>query len=499
MALTPQLPPKNVADDLVDGYIRTSETVYRILHIPTFRKRYEAFWASGDPDEEFLAQLKLVMAIGAIVYDDGFSLRSSVLRWIYEAHTWTSAPKFKARLSITAIQNDLLLAVAREMNCAGGEPVWITAGALVRKAMHMGLHRDPDHMHGRTALADEMHRRIWNTILELSLQSSMTAGGPPLLSLCDFDTNPPGNFDDEQLLADDPVPKPEDTITQTSVARALRKTLPQRLAVTKALNDLGPVSTYDETLRLDAELRSAFKSLRRDLRGFVTDTDPKFEVLTVELWMHRYLSALHAPFFGPSLKESAYAFSRKVVVESSLQIWSSVCPKARVSTTADQRLRTGPQDLERLMLHGFEFHRTVGMQSALLLAVELRTLLQEEESLNPMFLRPDLVAVVSEAKEWSLRCIEAGETNVKAYFFVPIVAAHIEGLRRRLSGEALDQLLVKAVEEVEPACLPILQRMVAVTTGGADGGCTTVTEDMPSAVFDVPLEDWDFMVSCTTP
>jgi hypothetical protein len=49
--------------------------------------------------------------------------------------------------------------------------------------------------------------------LEVILQSSMTVGGPPLLSPSDFDTEPPSNIDDDKLMEDDALPKPKDEFT----------------------------------------------------------------------------------------------------------------------------------------------------------------------------------------------------------------------------------------------------------------------------------------------
>lgn len=501
---TPDLPPKDVADELVDCYLRTTETVYRILHVPTFRRDYEAVWVSGaEPDTAFLVQLKLVLAIGATTYDENFSLRVSASRWVYEAQTWASEPEFKSRLGIQSLQTNLLLLLARETAGIGGGLTWISAGALLRTAVYMGLHRDPSRLPKRSIFAAEMRRRLWNSILELTLQSSLTSGGPPLISLDDFDTEPPGNFDDDQLGAEDPAPKPEDCFTQMSVTIALRKTFPLRLAVTKFLNDLGSHGTYEETLRLDAELRASYKALSRTLQACTSTTGPspsRFQIRVVDFLMHRHLSSLHAPFFGPALHETAYAFSRKVVVETSLKIWCAACPSS--SIMAAQRRRRGDDaatspaadrdDLERLTACGSAFYRTVAMQAALLVAVELRTQLQEEESLGPVPLRPDLLSVLDEARTWSLRCIEAGETNMKGYLLVCVVAAQIGGLMRGVAKEEVPGLLVRAAEDAGETCLPMLEEMAAQgrAEGGGDGLQTTLGTPAPEG-----MEDWDFMVS----
>lgn len=108
IATKADLPPKDVADKLVDCYLQTTETIYRILHVPTLRRDYEALWVSDtEPDTVFLVQLKLVLAIGATTYDEQFSLRASAIQWVYGAQTWFSEPEFKSRLSIQALQTNI--------------------------------------------------------------------------------------------------------------------------------------------------------------------------------------------------------------------------------------------------------------------------------------------------------------------------------------------------------------------------------------------------------
>ncbi|KAK0707325.1 hypothetical protein B0H67DRAFT_495923, partial [Lasiosphaeris hirsuta] len=500
--LTAQLPARSVADALVDGYLRTTETVYRVLHIPTFRSEYETLWASpGSPDPGFLAQLKLVLAIGAVTLDATFSLRDAATRWVLEAQTWLSHPKYKSRLGIACLQTDLLLLIARELVGAGGEPVWVSSGALLRKAMQQGLHRDPTHIPGRTTLAVEMHRRVWHTVLELALQASMTSGGPPLISLDDFDTAPPGDFDDEQLLVAEPVPSLDEAFTQMSVARALWTTFPSRLAVAKFLNDLVSVGTYEEALRLDAALKASLKDLRRLLRGAeVAGGAPKFEILAVQFVMHRYVSALHVAFFGPSLQEATYAFSRNAVIETSLKIWRAANPVLPMDSHSGEQA-TSEQDLARLVLCGSGFYRTVAIQAALLVAVEMKAQLEEQqESFGPVLLRPDLVSVLEDSRDWCLRCMKAGETNAKGHLLVSALLAQIDAIRRGLSGVEMIAEVVKAAEDSGNEAVVVLEEMVARGRGEGPGD---VSQPMPldlssGAEMELPLEaidDWDFMVS----
>ena len=500
---TLDLPSREVADRLFDCYLRTSESIYRVLHIPSFRKDYDAFWVSGNPSNaNFLAQLQLVLVIGSTTSDEHFSLRSSAIQWASAAQAWLSQPKFKARLDLQSIQTQLLFVLAQEKVAVGGDPTWILAGALIRKAVYIGLHRDPSYLPASSTFAVEMRRRLWNTILEVALQSSLTSGGPPFISLDDFDSATPSNLDDDQLQADRPVLQPVDHFTHVSLAILLRKTFPQRLAVVKFLNDLVSARTYRETLRLDAELREAYKLLCRTLQvygspGSTKTTPSQFEIRVVDLMMHRYLSSLHAPYFSASLHETSYSFSRKVVVESSLKIWHAVfsSPAARQRSNAQSQhhLPAFPyyDDLTCLVTCTSGFYPTVTIHAAFLIAMELRMQLQEDEGLGltSVPLRPDLLAVLEESKKWCLRTIEAGETNVKGYLLVSVLAAHIDGLARGLDKEGVARSLVETVRRVGKECLPILERMAAVGKEGESGELVS-QEDLCGG-----MEDWGFLVS----
>ncbi|KAE8143657.1 hypothetical protein BDV38DRAFT_266844 [Aspergillus pseudotamarii] len=495
--LTSALPSKDVADELVDCYLRTSETVYRVLHIPSFRRDYEALWASDTaPDTAFMVQVKLVLAIGAIIYDEKFSLRASAIQWVYEAQTWFSEPVCKSRRSLQYLQINILLLIARELVHVGGDTTWTAAGALLRTAVYWGLHRDPAYLSNRTIFVSEMRRRLWNTILEMALHSSMACGSPVFISLDDFDTAPPDNYDDDQLVADAPVPKSEDTLTQVSIPIALRKTLPLRLAIVKFLNDLGSKSTYEETLRLDAEFRASYRALCRTLHKYNAGTGftSQFTIQMVDCLMLRYLVTLHIPFFAMAPHETAYAYARKVVVETSLKIWCTLNPSSSIMAAHNRHATTSTDgnDLERFAICGTGYLRVLGMQTSLAIAAELSTQLQEEENLGPVFLRADLLSVVKESKEWLFRAIDAGETNIKGYLLVELIEARITGLRQGLARDQLVLLLLKAATDAEARCLRVLEEMAAQ---GQTEGFLNGLGQMGLEITPESIDDWDFMMT----
>lgn len=461
-------------------------------------KDYDAMWQSNtQPHHPFLVQLKLVLAIGATMYDDIFSMRASAVEWIYEAQTWFSKPDTKSRLSFDSVQINVLILIAREIANVGGETIWVSAGSLYRSAVYMGLHRDPTLVPQKPILAAEMRRRLWNTILEISLQSSITSGGPPFVSLDDFDVKPPGNFDDDQLTAEEPRVKLDGESTQTSIAIALRKTFPVRLAVTKFLNDIGSLGLYEQTLKIDGDLRTTYKAMCRSLQACGLGAGPSsstFGAASLELIMHRYFSALHAPYFGPSLREPAYAYSRKVVVETSHKIWRTAFPQ---TCTADAPLDTNPAstcrvDMKRLTVCGSGFFRTITLQAVLLIAAELRMQLQEEkESLSSMLLRPDLQALLVDAKSWSLQVLQAGETNIKGHLLICVLASQLDMLVQGVDQSEMPSALIRATEIAAGDCFQILEDKARA--GRAQG--STELEAMSYEVPPNQSEDWQFLVS----
>ncbi|TLD26759.1 hypothetical protein PspLS_05139 [Pyricularia sp. CBS 133598] len=476
------LPPKQVCDELLDCYFRTSESIYRVVHIPSFKKQYEALWTSGpvrsnpvDIDvidattrlkrpkstiAAFFVLLKLTLAIGAAVYDERFSLRTAAVRWMYEAESWLSEPNVKSRLGIQSLQIHILLLLARDVVRVGGDTVWLSAGELLRSAIFLGLNRDPAHLPvGRRALAAEMRRRLWSTVLEITVNSAMAAGGLPLISLEDFDTTPPGNFDDQQLeyapTGPEVYPEPVESWTTTSLSIALRQTFPTRLAVVAFLNGFRSHRSYENTLVLDKKLRTALRELQQTVSSLLEagcDTrQAQFAIRTIEFVTHRFLISLHMPFFAPSLRDrTQFTYSRQVLVESALRICQGTEPA------------TGHEgdDFARSCTTGSISNRLVIVQASLVIAVEIHV--QVKETLNVdgrATLRNDMVTVPRASRDWALRCIECGETNIKGFCFLSSLAAYSEALveRPEIERDEIAEVLCKAMEESAQACLVILQ------------------------------------------
>ncbi|KAK7736692.1 hypothetical protein SLS53_006901 [Cytospora paraplurivora] len=310
--------------------------------------------------------------------------------------------------------------------------------------------------------------------MEISLQASLAKGCPPLISCSDFDTQGPSRFEDEYLTAD-PADVPyesNDVNRRNLIANALRLTFPVRLKVVKLLNDLeSGGGTYEDALKLDVEV--------------------------LDVIMHRYLSSLHMPFFGISLHESAYAFSRKIVIDTAIKIWCATWPSTSINSADIPGTSTTANEnnlFPRFVLNGSGFFRTVAVQAACVISAELIAQLQEDQGLSPTPLRRDLLSVMEEAKTWHLRSIQSGETSAKGHLLATLMAAQLEGLRKGLDRGQLGRFLVEATERSGEISLPILEGLERTTRAGHQGvnGTGPPVFEERSDILPGLTGEWDF-------
>ena len=238
-----QLPSRLEADSLAKLYCENFESVYRILHIPSFWTEYDRFWTNPDSAPISLRlQVLLVTAIGASLHtftseERRLEFGNMVQQWIFTAQTWLAGPLEKDQLRLFTIQLHCLTIIARQIFCIGADLIWTSMGSLLHVAMHIGLHRDPKNLPPVNPLQAEMRRRLWATILEMLAQSSLDSEMQPRISTDAFDTEPPSNNNDDEINELRGLsPHPESEHTTISAQRILLRSLPTRLRSLELMN-----------------------------------------------------------------------------------------------------------------------------------------------------------------------------------------------------------------------------------------------------------------------
>ncbi|RFU35389.1 hypothetical protein B7463_g930, partial [Scytalidium lignicola] len=464
------IPQRVTAERLIDLYIQNFETAFRILHIPTFRNECIQYWEKSEtkpPTTSFLIKLLLVLAIGTSMYDNPeyeADLHDMAQNWIHTAQFWLSGPFDKSRLSLTGIQIHCLLVLARQTTSTGSNLVWISVGSLLRMAMQTGLHLDSKHFPRISILHAEIRRRLWATILELSLQSSVDSGMQPLISISDFDTEPPLNIDDSDIneaTKVSPTSKPLTKFTQTSLQIILLNSFAGRLEATKISNDFHSEPRYDNVLCLSTQISKSCREMSTLLQHYQI---PTFGLATVfkpfhhnllDLFHYRFLLILHRSFANEARTDPKYYFSRKMCTDAASVIMS---PQA-------------DRNFYKLLLVGGGPFKEIVQHGAISLALEL--LNQIEEDSQGISLqqnkqnREPLVQLLRDMRVILEKRIQIHENNVKGHLFLSMALAQIQAME---TGVPLEPILAEAMRTSLATCYELLKSRIKVTEVSGDVG-----------------------------
>jgi hypothetical protein len=334
------LPDRTRTDALVQEYFETIETTYRVLHAPTFFRRYKEFWATSQAEESstFLVHLLLVCACVncyAAGAAPGFIGRDTVGRdtataWIEICEKWLGMRSQK-HMTLDVFQVRVLLQIAKKLNCIKVKREWTASGQLLRQAMSAGFHREPTILSDAISPFDqEIRRRLWYTILELDLQSSLDRGTGAGLGPYDWDTLPPLNLHDEDFdETTDKMPpaRPLTDFTRTSFLCLAQQHLPLRVDMLSRINSLRACITTDVAIELDQKIRQAQNA---SPKWNDANSNAMSKGLS-ELLLHQYVLLLHQPFttqVDPQESNFYAKVSRRNAALSTMKIVTNLRPSS---------------------------------------------------------------------------------------------------------------------------------------------------------------------------
>ncbi|KAK0108680.1 hypothetical protein ONS95_003472 [Cadophora gregata] len=467
------VPPRDICDKLVACYLRTSESIYRILHIPSFHREYNQYWlnpaGTGSP---FIIKLLLIMSIGAIYHQEPDSVhwRGQALQWVYAAQSWIATPFEKKRLHISGLQIHCLILIARLDNGVAGDLVWNSAGALIRTAFQMGYHRDPKFLPQMSALHAELRRRLWATVLELNIQSSLDSGMPGLISPNDYDTEPPSNLDDDEIdehVTATPTPKPMEVFTQSSLQIRLLSSMKLRLLIVSHSNNIRMEPSYEEVLRISSELSLVLKQNN----AFITricqaSQPPRISQMLRNIFdtaIRRFLLTLHRPYSARATRDPRYYFSRKVCIDlaATFLTYPSTNPSEPVVPEGYH------DDYTRMTIMRGGFCKGLIVHACMVVFSEILAQLEEDTSFTSQSRlgREPLKQLLRDAVTLLAKRIELAENNVKGHLFMSVVLAQIEALE---DGENPEQRVMEAGLKSVEMCLGLLKSRIPQRLSAGD-------------------------------
>lgn len=436
-------------------YFQSFESTHRILHEPTFWRVYERFWSSPESASGILRlQVLLVIAIGSSLaphVESDSGLRQQVHQWIYAAETWLSGPLEKDRLNISGLQIHCLVMLARQVFSIGGEFIWVSSGSLIHRAMQIGLHRDPKHLPPMSVLQAQLRRRLWATILELVVQSSLDSALPSRISFDEFDTEPPANSNDNEIgeSATELKPHPKETFTGTSMQIILLDSLPTRLRILSLLNGLNPELSYLDVLDLSADILQTCRQWNTFARENKAAGVTPFHQNLLDYLLRRFLIPLHCPFANKARVNPLFHYSLKVSIDTAMTIASPEPDEGFFNLMA---IGGG------LFKEGIRYATSI-ISLELLAQVETQYL-DGALHRNSHYINP-LKKAIAEMTSQSLERIRQGETNVKSHMFLCMITAQAEATEEGVSGEGR---VAKGARDSISLCLELLQNRLGTTS-----------------------------------
>lgn len=488
--MNPQLglepPSRDLADTMLNLYLGSFESTQRILHIPSFRAEYGEFW--DDPasaSTELRLRILLVIGIGSSIHPGGIDIkfRHTVHRWVYAAQAWLSGPLEKDRLSISALQIDCLTILARQIFSIGADLVWTSMGTLVHKAMQINLHRDPKHLVRISVLQAEVRRRLWATIVEMTVQAALDSAVPP--NLPESDTMPPANIDDNDISesAGAVRSRPMSIYTATSLQLLLLDSLPLRLRILDTLTSLNSKISFLDVIALSSELTDTLASSQRVLKKISSPSITPFKRNIFDYLIRRFMIPLHCPFINQARANPLFSSCLKASLDAAMTIMS---PEPDENTS-------------RLMTTGGGLFREGIWCAMTVISIELLAQVEAQRLDGTLNRNRGYIGVLGKAVHdilaFSTERIRQGETNLKSHMFMSMIIAQVEA---KQSGADCELRIAQAAKESLEFCYGLLLELAdgASLANSSDSAAPGAGVDQYGELvsdFDLDL-DWDFLL-----
>jgi hypothetical protein len=480
------LPPRTICDVLLDTYVNTFESVLRILHVPSFLRDYECFWDNSnarsiDADWAFACKLLAAIAIGSCICPSqdpqsdaerapGASLQEQASDWIAHSRQWLARRMLAgSRANLDMAQILCLLALARHTqhhHATSTGATWLPEDHdLTRIAIHMGLHREPRiHCPDMSIQEAEIRRRLWATMLELSLQQCLDGGLPAPLAPESYDCEPPSSITDEDLELGVKSPKCS-SLTPSTVLMLLARTQQLRLRSLQLVNAPGASKAYEDSHRSAAELNVACCADFDMLRSMSNPRPTNFQIKLLGLFTRPFVFALHAPFADQATAKPAYYYSRRMRMEFSalLLARNEEAEQANDSTPN----ATDPDANATLLIRGHGHFALVQRQATAALCVDLISELEDNafptlDGGSRQKLHDALNHSVS-VFEQRVRA-SGGAHSTHEYLFFASAQAYIDTMLRR--SDNVDQAIANRARAALAMCCEAMEssRQVGWTT-----------------------------------
>jgi hypothetical protein len=338
------IPGRAEADELLDGYISSMDMAFSLLHLPSFRRQYNRFWAQ--PSEAPLMWVAMLFCIFALatrfrsLVDEttnfgstgdpaDLSFQSARVDFYREkvVHclilgNYTKCPPY-------TVEALLLYYMCEYFRSPDSQfAIRIVLSMVVQIAYRMGYHRDPSKFANITPFKAEMRRRVWHSIVQMDLTSSSQLGLPIMISESSHNVMQPRNLLDEDYDENSqelPPSRPDTELTPMLFGHIRHRFL-KIVAKIMRLSNSPTLPDYHKTMRLDSELEEAYTNIPAQLKPLLAkylhfnNTFLDMRRIYMGVGHLKAQLQLHRPFLLLGRTEPRYARSRIICIDAALEI-----------------------------------------------------------------------------------------------------------------------------------------------------------------------------------
>ncbi|KAL2175341.1 fungal-specific transcription factor domain-containing protein, partial [Thermothelomyces heterothallicus CBS 202.75] len=286
------LPPRPACDRLVDFYFSVLETMFPIVHKPSFGREYKKYWGGNLENDAFLPRLLCILCF-ASRFCTGTQSHCSIHipTACVLVRDWLDGLRKREVFDPYILQTELLLLLAQWTIGTQKGAAWAQLSYVVRMAMELGLHQDPSGLAGISEFNMECRRRLWFAIMEMDFYVSLAHNWTPVLGHKDYSCNPPRNLNNADMPADArtlPESKPLDQATDNHLQAYAAQTFPLRMQAADLLARLDPADDHGEILDVGAKLEKMLDDINKTFPRHVLGKGHKHRE-----WRRRVLLDLH--------------------------------------------------------------------------------------------------------------------------------------------------------------------------------------------------------------
>ncbi|KAL7415858.1 hypothetical protein BDY24DRAFT_380316 [Mrakia frigida] len=341
LSLLEKLPTRDMRNSLVELYWKEIDWTRFHIYQPDFQARYISFFSHESSSSrnhseapypfrnldaaglKWLPLLFIMMAIATLTAPLSLFGDEGTRR------VWSRSLYGSARKAINlaqALQRDTLDVLAARL-LIGRYLLLVRRAAEgftpLTTALQLGLYRDGTNLGLTNPREIELRRRFWSYTLYADRSASLLVGRPTLVSPSSYDTKPPANLDDVDLMGDfDPEGRPmsQPTVMTHVILRHGLAEIMGRISE-KIFSLKSP--QYSTVVEIDQELIEWKHTLPSYFK--LENPDKSFDAKYHYLAFHRSMLAsefyytritLHRPYMLKKRDSQIYAYSRKAAVEA---------------------------------------------------------------------------------------------------------------------------------------------------------------------------------------